>query len=164
VQYVPEFHDRKLKSIGKGQITLGSEEERKQAEERLEASRAEFDGLLRAIEGQLEAHVKHARLSARLVTTPACLVVEDHDYSPQLERLLQKGKGGGLKQRRVLELNAAHPLCQKLLERHRAMPDDPNLRRGVEILFGAALIAEGSALEDPVQFTRALFELVEHGL
>jgi molecular chaperone HtpG len=53
----------------------------------------------------LDKDVKQVRLSSRLVSSPACLVGIEMDYSPQLERLLQKGKGGGPKSRRILELN-----------------------------------------------------------
>ena len=49
--------------------------------------------------------------------SPACLVTEEHEYSPHLERLLQKGKGGGPKQRRIMELNPDHPIVQKLHDR-----------------------------------------------
>ena len=57
------------------------------------------------VQKKLDEHVKQVRLSSRLVNFPACLVTEEHEYSPQLERLLQKGKGGGPKQRRILEIS-----------------------------------------------------------
>jgi HSP90 family molecular chaperone len=36
------------------------------------------------------------------------------DYSPQMERFLQKGKGGVSKQRRILEMNPNHKVFVKL--------------------------------------------------
>jgi molecular chaperone HtpG len=126
-----------------------------------ESQRVEFEPLLEALAKHLEAEVKQARLSSRLTKTPACLVVEEHDFSPQLDRLLQKGKGGGPKQRRVLELNPSHPLSLKLLARHRVDPNDPYLAQAAQVLFNAALLAEGTELPEPVPFTRTLFDLLE---
>jgi molecular chaperone HtpG len=159
-QVLTEFDGRKLKSLGKGRLAVGGDEDRKQAEAALETQRVEFAPLLETLAGHLEQDVKQARLSTRLTKTPVCLVVEEHDYSPQLERLLQKGKGGGAKQRRVLELNPAHPLSLKLLERHRADANDPYLAQAAHVLFNAALLAEGDELPEPVQFTRTLFDLL----
>jgi molecular chaperone HtpG len=161
VQMLTEFNGKKLKSVGKGRLSVGSAEDREREDAELEASRADFEPLLQTIAKHLEAEVKQARLSTRLTKTPVCLVVEEHDYSPQLERLLHKGKGGGPQQRRVLELNPTHPLCVKLLERHRADASDPYLAQAAQVLFNAALLAEGSELPDPVPFTRTLFALLE---
>jgi len=66
--------------------------------------------LLQLLQKSLDEYVKEVRLSTRLVSSPACLVGSEIDYSPQLERLLQKAKGGGPKQRRILELNPNHEI------------------------------------------------------
>jgi HSP90 family molecular chaperone len=53
-------------------------------------------GLLDLIQKKLDANVKQVRLTNRLTTSPACLVAgAEHDDSPFLERLLQRGKGCG---------------------------------------------------------------------
>jgi molecular chaperone HtpG len=83
--------------------------------------------LLSALQKSLDEHVKQARLSNRIVSSPACLVGTEMDYSPQLERLLQKGKGGGPKQRRILELNPNHDLFIKMHERFNSNTEDKAL-------------------------------------
>jgi molecular chaperone HtpG len=107
------------------------------------------------------------RLSNRLTSSPACLVGAEHDYSPQLERLLMKGKGGGAKQRRILELNPDHPVVAGLERRLGAAAGeagDATLRRYAELLFGYACLAEGSEVPDPVRFNASLTELLAEGL
>jgi molecular chaperone HtpG len=85
---------------------LGTEEEKKQLEQQVKAKEAEYADFLQSCQKKLDEYVKQIRLSTRLVNSPACLVTEEHEYSPHLKRLLQKGKGGGSKQRRIMELNA----------------------------------------------------------
>src|SRR6185295_18961727 len=94
VQSLHEFEGKRLKSGGKGQITLGDDETKEQAEKELQAKSAEYGDLLTVLQKKLDEHIKQVRLSSRLTSSPVCLVGEEHDYSPQLERLLQKGKGG----------------------------------------------------------------------
>src|SRR5690606_5024188 len=112
--------------------------------EALEARQKELEPLLARVQTLLDDHVKQVRLSTRLTSSPACLVGAEHDYSPQLERLLMKGKGGGAKQRRILELNPDHPIVAGLERRFLAAADDAAVARTAELLFGYACLAEGS--------------------
>jgi molecular chaperone HtpG len=103
---------------------LGSEEEKKQTEEELKAKEEEMKPLLEHLQKSLDEWVKQVRLTNRLTASPVCLVGAEHDYSPQLEKLLQKGKGGGPKQRRIMELNPKHDILSRMIERfNRAVAD-----------------------------------------
>jgi molecular chaperone HtpG len=112
----------------------------------------------------VDEYVKQIRLSTRLVDSPACLVTEEHEYSPHLERLLQKGKGGGPKQRRIMELNAGHPIIARLYDRYKANGEDPAVGESIELLFQMALVAEGSELADPVQLNQQVLALMQRTL
>jgi molecular chaperone HtpG len=164
VQHLYDFEEKKLKSINKGTMELGTEEERAQEQEQLKTKKEEFTGLLEMAQKKLDEHVKQVRLSTRLVTFPACLVTEEHEYSPHLERLLQKGKGGGPKQRRILEFNPSHPIVATLLEKFKTDQQDPAIGDSVELLFSLALLAEGSEIPDPVRFNRLTLDLMEKNL
>ena len=99
-------------------------------------------------------------MSNRLVASPACLVGAEMDYSPQMERLLQKGKGGGPKQRRILELNPDHEIFVKLQERFQQNKEDKVIGEYAELLFGYALLAEGSEIQNPAKFNRLVVDLM----
>jgi molecular chaperone HtpG len=86
------------------------------------------------------------------------------DYSPQLEKLLQKGKGGGLKQRRILELNPNHEILARMNERFAKDENDPLLDDYAHLLLGYGLIAEGGELPDAVRFNRAVADLMTRGV
>ncbi len=163
-QSLHEYGGKKLKSLGKGTVGLGNEDEKKQTEEDLKVQEEKLRPLLDMLQKKLDENVKHVRLTNRLTTSPVCLVGADHDYSPQLERLLQKGKGGGPKQRRILELNPKHDITSKLFERYEQNQGDPVIEEYAHLLFGYGVLAEGSELPDPVRFNKAVAELMTRNI
>ncbi len=163
-QHLNEFEGKRLKSISKGVVKLGTDEEKAQAEEQLKKKQEEYAGFLETLQKKLDEHVKQVRLSSRLVSFPACLVNEEHEYSPHLERLLQKGKGGGPKQRRIMELNPNHAIITRLFDRFQTNKEDGLLGDSAELLFDMSLLAEGSEIPDPVQFNRLTLQLLEKAL
>ncbi len=161
LQHLTEFEGKKLKSVGKGGLELGTEAEKEAAHKELDEKKVEFQPLIDFLQKHLDASVRTVRLSSRLTTSPACLVVEEHDYSPMLERALQKTGAGAPKQKRVMELNPKHPLIAKMQQRQTTSPEDPLLTNAADLVLGLALLAEGSELPDPVRFSRAAGELLD---
>jgi molecular chaperone HtpG len=156
-----DYEGKKLKSAGKGALKLGdSQEEKEKVEAELKRKEEEAADLFAAMQKALDEHVKQVRLSSRLVASPACLVGAEMDYSPQMERLLQKGKGGGPKQRRILELNPDHEIFFKLHERFQQNKEDKAIGKYAELLFGYALLAEGSEIPDPARFNQLVVDLM----
>lgn len=56
--------------------------------------------------------------------------------------------------KRILEVNAAHPLIAGLRAAQAAQAE--NLGQSAELLYGLALLAEGGELEDPARFSRLI--------
>jgi molecular chaperone HtpG len=164
VQHLHEFEGKRLKSVTKGKFNLGTEEQKKEFEEQVKKKEEEYANFLQAGQKKLDEYVKQIRLSSRLVDSPACLVTEEHEYSPHLERLLQKGKGGGPKQRRIMELNVGHPIVARLYARYNANAEDPDVGNSIELLFELALVAEGSEIADPVRLNQLTLELLQKTL
>ena len=160
MQSLMDYEGKKFKSIGKGTINLGDAEEQEKTQKGLNQKAEETSGLLELLQKTLDGHVKQVRLSSRLVSSPACLVGTEMDYSPQLERLLMKGKGGGPKQRRILELNPSHEIFLKLHEHFKQNREDKAVGMYAELLLGYALLAEGSELPDPVRFNRLMIDIM----
>jgi molecular chaperone HtpG len=159
-QSLTDYESKKLKSVGNGTIKLGSEEEKEKSQQELKQKEEEASGLLNLLQKSLDEHVKQVRISNRLVSSPACLVGTEMDYSPQLERLLQKGKGGGPKQRRILELNPNHDLFIKMHGRFMNNSEYSAIDEYADLLLGYALLAEGSELPDPVKFNRNMVSVM----
>lgn len=164
VQAVTEFAGKKLQSVGKGTVQLGSETEKQEAEKALKEQAQDYADLLETLQKRLDEHVKEVRLSTRLTTSPVCLVGAEHDHSPQLERLLSQSQTDLPKQKRIMELNPTHPILTKLYERYQNNSQDASLDEYAQLLFGYGLLAEGSELPDPVAFNRRVADLMVRSL
>jgi molecular chaperone HtpG len=153
VGWVFEYKDKKLKSVAKGVADLGDDID-------LTAKVKEFSNLMDAIQVKLDDNIRQVRLSGRLTSSPVCLVVADQDMSPNLEALLGKAKGEVTRQKRIMEINPDHVLVGKMRTLHEANPEDPALVDFANILYGYALLAEGSEIPDPQKFNDALLRVV----
>jgi molecular chaperone HtpG len=149
VQWQMEFEGKPLKSIAKGTADLPADNDLKDKEQ-------EFSALTVALLKKLDDRVKEVRLSSRLTSSPACLVVSEQDVSPNLEKLLNQMKGETSKQKRILELNPKHEIIEKM----RAHVDDAALDDYAEVLYGYAVLAEGSQLDDPLKFNQAVVRVL----
>ena len=164
VQALGQFADRNLKSVGKGTVALGTDEEQNQTRRDLNARQVEYLDLMTLLRKKLDKHVKEVRLTNRLTNSPACLVVSEEDLSPRLARLLRAQHGQPPGQQRILELNPEHSIVRKLRERALADRDDPLIDDYAELLYGGALIAEGSEVNEPARFNEALARLMAGNL
>jgi molecular chaperone HtpG len=155
-----EFETKPFTSVAKGAVDLGTDAEKKQEETAREEASERFRDLLLALRAKLQDEVRDVRLSGRLTSSPACLVGEAGDLSPQLEELLRRSGQDVPKVKRVLELNPTHPLVTGLQAFHAAHPADERFTRYAELLYGQAILAEGGTLPDPAGFSRRLAELL----
>jgi molecular chaperone HtpG len=155
-----ELEGKKLVSVSKGAVDLGTEEEKKQEEAAREETSERFKDLLLALRAALQDDIRDVRLSGRLTSSPACLVGEAGDLSPHLEELLRRSGQEVPKVKRVLELNPTHALVTRLQAFHAAHPGDERFRRYAELLYGQAILAEGGTLPDPGAFSQRLAELL----
>jgi molecular chaperone HtpG len=154
---VTEFDGKPLQSVAKGEVDLGSEEDKSEAER--EEQQKDFAGLLTWLQETLSDHVKEVRLSARLTESPACLITDAFGMTPALARLYRASGQAVPVSKRILELNPDHPLITGLRQAHKKADDDAaltELAETAELLYGTALLAEGGALEDPARFAELL--------
>ena len=158
------YRDKPFKSIGHGEVELGSEEDRKKAKEDLEKQEESYGDLLQAIQSQLQDDVKEVRLSSRLSSSASCLVLEEGDLSPQLEAMLRQAGQEIPDRKPILELNPGHAVVEKLSERFAENATDPRIGDAAKLLFGQAVLAEGGQLEDPAGFAELVNRLMTETL
>ncbi len=158
VQWVPEFQEKKLKSVVKGTADLGDDTD-------LREKVQQFSKLLDSLQARLQDRVKQVRLSGRLKSSPVCLVVAENEASPQLEKMLAQMQAGPKeKQKRIMEVNPDHELVARMRDRLASNPDDALLDDFAQVLYGSALLAEGSELDDPQTFNQALMHVMARSL
>jgi molecular chaperone HtpG len=153
---VNEFDGKPLQSVAKGEVDLDSEEEKTAHEAEREEQSKDFADLLTWLQETLDEHVKEVRLSTRLTDSPACLITDAFGITPALARLYRSSGQDVPNAKRILELNAGHPLVTGLRQAHQDRSDDPSVAETAELLYGTALLAEGGALEDPARFAELL--------
>jgi molecular chaperone HtpG len=152
LSYLNEFDGTPLQSVAKGAVDLGKlqdEEEKKAAE----AAAETFKPVLEKLKDSLKDKAKDVRVTTRLVDSPACLVVEDGEYSTQLARLLKSAGQKAPEVRPILEVNAEHALVKKL-DGHAQFDDLAH------ILFDQALLAEGGLPDDPAAYVKRVNALL----
>ena len=134
-----------------------TKEEKKQKEDLKKTSEEKYAPVLAAIKTTLEKDVKDVVISDRLISTPVCLVSGAHDPSAHMQKLLSQ-MGQDFPQqpvKRIMEINPSHPLFEKMLN---ATPEQR--AQWAEILYGQALLTEGSNLPDPVKFSQQIADLM----
>ena len=150
-----EFEGKKLVDIARGNISFGSETEQKAEKEANEKASADLKPFLEKVKEQLKDHVADVRVSSRLAESPCCLVASENALSPSMIRMMRAMKQDVPEEKRILEVNATHPLVEKA----KGL-DGNDFADAVELLFDQALIAEGSPVPNPSRFAKLLTALM----
>ena len=149
----PAFQGKALKSISRGDVDLGTPAASDDA-------RAKFADLLACLRVHVQDEVKEVRLSQRLASSAACLVGDEHDMTPRMQRMMEQLGQPVQKPKRILELNPTHPLIGKLQAIFVEDKADPRLEQCAKLLLGQAHLAESGSLPDQSAFGGALTEIM----
>ncbi|OUO34184.1 molecular chaperone HtpG [Olsenella sp. An290] len=156
----PEVEDRtvELKNVTSGDLDLASDEEKKEAEEATKAN----EGLFDAMKDALGEKVEKVAVSTRLAADGApAVITSEGPLSLEMEKVLAAGPEAGEapKATRVLEVNAKHPVFEKLRAAQEA-GDAEKVKLYAGLLYNQALLVEGILPEDPVAFASQVCELM----
>ena len=153
---VTEYREKQYKAANKGDIAADES-----AKARAEDDEKTFNSLIETLKGKI-SEVQDIRLSTRLKDSASCLVAGEGDMSAHMERLMQRMGEGGAQEasKRILELNADHPVVQGLQKLHDSDNDDARVESIGRLLYEQAVVAEGSKLDDPVGFASRINDLL----
>ncbi|MDD5003949.1 MAG: molecular chaperone HtpG [Acidithiobacillus sp.] len=153
--HLPEFEGKALVSAAKGALDLGAietEEERKSQEE----TEKDAEGLVERIKNALGERVEAVRVSHRLTSSPACIVLGERDMALYMQQLLKQAGHEISSTKPVLEVNPTHPM----LARIEGEKDDTRFAEWSALLLDQAILAEGGQLEDPAGFVARINQLM----
>ena len=150
-----EFDGKKFVDIAKGDVKFGSEDEQKAEKDANDKAAEELKPFLESVKKELEANVSDVRVSTRLTDSPCCLVQQEHAMPPSMVRMMRAMHQEVPDEKRILELNATHPLIAKV----KGLEGDAQ-KDAIALLYDAALIAEGSPVTDGARFTKLLADLM----
>lgn len=151
-----EYKGKPVVALGRGELDLEGEADKFERERQ----EREHRGLLERLETELAGRVEKVRLSSRLKESPAVLVDDEFSIGSHMERLMRSTGREPPKRRRILELNAEHPLIARLRELQQSEPSSAKLKDWADLLHGQALLAEGSPLVDAQRFSKLVTELM----
>lgn len=154
MSYLREYEGKPFVSIAKGGLDLegmADEDEKKQQEEIAESMKP----LVERLTSTLGEQVKEVRVTGRLVDSPACVVVDEHELSPHVVRMLQAAGQATPQLRPILEINPGHTLIKRVQDAADDEFDD-----WAQLLLDQALLAEGATLNDPAAFVRRMNQLL----
>lgn len=158
VGHFPAYEGKSLQSVMKGDLSLEElvdESDASKLKEEEEKTKQDLASLLEHLKKVLEKQVKEIRPSHRLTTSPACLVREQSDMGPQLQRLLKSVGQDVAEVKPILEINPQHKLIQQLNNEQ----DDEVFSEWAQLIYEQAVLAEGGQLKDPASFVQRMNKL-----
>ena len=108
--------------------------------------------------------VKDVRVSQRLTDSAVCLVADDSDLDIHLERLLRAHKQINAASKRILEINADHPMIQKLAAAVGKDGATETINEAAFLLLDQARLLEGEPLPDVAAFARRMTAMLSRGV
>jgi molecular chaperone HtpG len=154
-----EYKGKKFMSVVKGEITLDKKEEEKKEE-----AGKKYRKLIDFIKGDLNDKVKDVRLSGRLKDSPCCLVSEETDMDSQMQNMLRSMGQEVPETKRTLEINPAHSVFEGMNTLFEKDSKDERLHEYSHLLYGQALLLEGSKPDDPSVFAKYVSKLMLENL
>ncbi len=155
IQILREFDGKKFANICTDNIELDTEAEKKELEEKNESSKSLLDYLKESIGESVFA----VRFTNKLKNHPVCLTTEG-EISLEMEKVLNSMPTNDQKVKAnvVLEINADHPIADKLAELYES--DKDKAGEYAKILYAQARLIEGLSVDNPTQLSNMICNLM----
>lgn len=155
VKALMNYKDKEFKSVSADDLGLETPEKK----EELKAKEEESADLLKDMQEALNGKVTKVVLSQRLKSHPVCLTSEG-EISLEMEKVLNSmPTDQKIHAQRVLELNPDHDIFGKLKAISES-GDKDKLGKYAQLLYDQALLIEGMSIENPVEFSNLICELM----
>ena len=154
MSHLGEYDGKSLRDCAKGEWSdqADSDDAKKALEEAEKAS----ESLIERMQNVLSDRVAGIRPTIRLTSSPACLTVAEHEMGAQMRRIMEAAGQEMPETKPTMEINVEHPLLKRLDEE----ADEDRFADLAQILLDQAVLAEGSALEDPASYVARLNKLL----
>ncbi len=157
MQMMHDYNGKEFKSVSADDLGLETDAEKEEIKKAEEDNKGLFDLMTEKLGGK----VKAVKLSQRLKTHPVCITSEGM-LSVEMEKVLSAmpdEQAHNAKAEKILEINASHPIFEKLKKLY-AEDNKDKVAEYADILYSQALLIEGMPIENPVEFTNKLCEIM----
>ena len=157
----PKYSEKSLISIARENVDLSKFAKEGEADE-ADDQNSDMSDVIVKLKAALGEKVSDIRVSSTLTSSPVRLVAADGGLDFNLERIMKAQNPDYTGSAKVLELNATHPIMQKL----KAQPEetDQGLDALALVLFQQARILDGEMPEDPTSFIQNVNQLIASGI
>ena len=154
LKMLDEYDGKKFANVCAEEIDLSTEDEKKQLEEQNESGK----DMLEEMKNILSGAVQSVKFTNRLKNYPACLSSEGN-ISVEMEKILNSmPTDNKVKADIVLELNASHPVAEKLKTLYTE--DKDSFNKFTKLLYDQARLVSGMTIENPSEFVNMISELM----
>jgi molecular chaperone HtpG len=161
VAQVGNYQDKTFKSVTRGAADLSKVAAADdKSDEQTPKDETDVAPLLAMFRLALQESVKDVRVSERLTDSAVCLVADDSDLDIHLERLLRQHKQVNTASKRILEINADHPMIRRLAAAVGNADTGELINEAAFLLLDQARLLEGEPLPDVPAFARRMTALM----
>ena len=151
-----QYKEKPFKSVSAEDIA----EDDAEAKENMKKLEEDNKELLEDIKKALGDKVSEVKLSPRLKSSAVCLTTKG-DISLEMEKILSAmPMDQGIKAERVLELNPEHSVFETLNKIKNKDADSKKLEVYANLLYNQALLISGIQIDDPVEFSKSICQLI----
>lgn len=152
IQMLMEYDGKHFVNVCKDDLDLSTDAEKEAMTKKNEDAKQLLDKMKEALDGKVTA----VKLTNKLGSHPVCLSAEGY-VSLEMEKVLNSmpGANQGVKAQLVLEVNADHPIVEKLKS-----VDDDTLKKYTNLLYSSARLIAGLDLENPTEFSDNLAQMM----
>jgi len=167
VQQLKEYDGKTLVCVTKEGLELPEDETEKK---KLEEDKAKYENLCKVMKDILDKKVEKVVVSARLVSSPCCIVTSQYGWSANMERIMKaqalrdNSTMGYMAAKKHLEVNPDHRIMEALKKKVDADKNDKSVKDLVMLLFETALLSSGFSLEDPGVHGSRIHRMIKLGL
>ncbi|HCL4547011.1 molecular chaperone HtpG [Clostridium botulinum] len=155
IKMLMNYKEKEFKSVSSGDLGIEGEEK----ENTSNSDDKENKELFESMKDILSGKVKDVRASKRLKNHPVCLANEG-ELSIEMEKVLNAMPNNqNIKADKVLEININHDVFKSLKEAYEG--DNEKLKLYTDLLYNQALLIEGLAINDPVEFTNNICKIMK---
>ena len=153
IKMMMNYKEKEFKSVSSSDLGIETEDDKNSSENE------ENKGVFEAMKNVLADKVKSVKASKRLKNHPVCLSNEG-ELSIEMEKVLKAMPNGqDVKADKILEINENHEVFKALKDAHEK--DEEKFKLYTDLLYNQALLIEGLAINDPVEFTNNICKIMK---
>lgn len=154
VQALMQYENKKFMNVSDNTLDLSSEEEKEQIKKSNEENKAMFDIMKECIGNDIFG----IQFTSKLKSHPVCLTSEG-PVSVEMEKVLNSmPTGNTIKAKTILEINANHPITNKLKDLYNT--DKEALKDYTKVLYAQARLIEGLTIDNPTELSNLICKIM----